>query len=72
MNKGWAAVDPNGEVVIATVSPTRRAAIVNFLVARKNLMVYSADTDEDIEVKWRDKQGKFDVVEVLVTPLSPL
>lgn len=48
---GWAVSD-NSAIIVNTVSDTRRAAIVNWLVAGKNVMVYSETTDEQIDVMW--------------------
>lgn len=48
---GWAVVD--GERLdVRTVSPTRRAAIVNWLVTTAQENVYAWETDERIDARW--------------------
>lgn len=47
---GWAVV--SGRVLINTVSETRRAAIVNYLVTKHGTRITNAWTDEDIERCW--------------------
>ncbi len=49
--KGWAVVD-GGSIKVKTVSDTRRAAIVNFLITERALMVKSNDDDQYIERAW--------------------
>lgn len=49
--KGWAVYD-NGQINVATVSPKRRGAIVNWLVAERALMIFNENTDEEIEEIW--------------------
>lgn len=49
---GWAVKTPAG-ISVATVSPTRRAAIVNWLMAACNISVFQGHTDADIEHMWR-------------------
>lgn len=54
---GWAAIE-NGRILVRTVSDTKRAAMVNFLVTERNTFIYSETTDEEIERMWhRYKQG---------------
>jgi hypothetical protein len=49
--RGWAVVQ-NGELLVKTVSPTRRAAIVNWLVVEGGLFVQDAWSDAMIETAW--------------------
>jgi hypothetical protein len=47
---GWAVIDDNG-IDVKTVSPTRRAAIVNWLVTH-GAMILTTHSDQDIEDIW--------------------
>lgn len=48
---GWAVVD-GGKINVRTVSDTRRAAIINWLVVDRHLAVAINLTDEEIELLW--------------------
>jgi len=48
---GYAAVDYTGLLLVATVSATKRAAMVNWLVACDRQAIYNHHTDEEIE-RW--------------------
>lgn len=50
---GWAVLAYNGRILVKTVSETRRAAIINYLVTEKDVVVTRDHTDEDIEKMWR-------------------
>jgi hypothetical protein len=50
--KGFAVVTA-GQINVATISPHRRAAIVNWLVVARCLPVRDNCTDEQIEGAWR-------------------
>lgn len=63
--QGWAVADPDG-INIKTVSDTRRAAIVNWLVVEKGCGVLNCASDEDIERAWRHLCGPSEVMEVTV------
>jgi len=54
--KGWAVCD-NGGILITTVSPERRAAIVNWLVMERKLMILSTDSDNYVEEAWHELKG---------------
>jgi hypothetical protein len=49
---GWAVVTLSGNIFVKTISDTRRAAIVNWLVTEHRHLVMNSDTDEDIESMW--------------------
>ena len=51
--EGWAVIDGQGVLNVRTVSPTRRAAIVNWLLTDKGLMAFDVATDEQIERQWQ-------------------
>lgn len=52
--EGWAVVS-NGKINVRTVNPTRRGALVNWLVVEGKVMVYASDSDVTIENAWRAK-----------------
>lgn len=65
--RAWAVVDGN-EIIINTVHDSRRGAIVNWLVVRKNLMATIFTTDDEIEARWEEhSQGARRVARVLIT-----
>jgi hypothetical protein len=49
---GWAVVFLD-EMDVRTISPTRRAAIVNWIVSRGGKWVSNNTTDDDIERMWK-------------------
>lgn len=51
LSEAWAIVH-KGTIDIRTVSPTRRAAIVNWLVVERGYLITNAHTDEQIEMLW--------------------
>lgn len=63
--EGWAVIDCT-RIDVSTVSPTRRAAIVNWLVTRAGRFISTSTTDEQIEAYWADREG-VDVIPVTVT-----
>jgi hypothetical protein len=65
---GWAVVDQHG-INVRSVSPTRRAAIINWLVANCGMAVWSGASDAVIETWWRDRAGSAgaSVVQVTIT-----
>lgn len=63
---GWAVVDVNSEIDARTVSPTRRAAIVNWLTVSCRLFITTRHTDDDIENIWNNYKGSVEVYQVTV------
>lgn len=64
---GWAVID-NGDIKVRTVSDTRRAAIVNWLVTERSQFIYGSDSDEHIErLWWRLRTDEVDVECVTIT-----
>ena len=51
------AVIEDEKIDIKTVSLTRQAAIINWLVTKKKIMIYNSDTIDDIETYWKRHQG---------------
>ena len=58
MTQGFAAVNYRGEILIKTVSDTRRAAMVNWLVTEGRVMVFKDSTDAEIEEDFLNFAGK--------------
>ena len=56
MSKGWAVIE-NGSINVNTVSSTRRAAIVNWLVVSGRMMVAATADDHMIEQAWNAMKG---------------
>lgn len=67
--EAWAVVD-NGGINIRSVSPTRRAALVNWLVTERQLQATIFATDEDIERTWEANKGSAEATKVAVTALQ--
>ena len=68
MTEGYAITGPSG-IDIRTVSDTRRAAIINWLVVQARHMIHATDTDEQIERLWAGCAGKtHQCIRVLVQP----
>lgn len=65
----WAVVD-NGGINVRSVSPTRRAALVNWLVTERQLQATIFATDDDIERMWQANKGDALVSEVAVTAIN--
>ncbi len=51
VERGWAVFD-DGKMLVATVSQTRRAAIINWLVTERAMIIFNENTDEEIEAAW--------------------
>jgi hypothetical protein len=66
--KGYAVIS-FGVIEIATVSPTRRGALVNWLVTTARRPIYSWTTDAEIERHWRECKGSdHEAIEVDIAP----
>lgn len=65
--EGWAVADAGG-ILVRTVSPTRRGAIVNWLVSFCGVLVHSGWKDDMIETQFvtRSLAHRARVVEVLI------
>lgn len=61
--KGYAVIT-NDKIDMRTVSETRRAAIVNWIVVEGGRMVFNATTDEEIEQMWGELHGTSQVAAV--------
>ena len=60
---GWAVAE-HDKILVKTVSPTRRAAIVNFLVVERSMAILNHHSDHDIERWWTKYGGRAEVIEV--------
>ena len=65
------AVIENDKIDVRTVSPTRRAAIVNWLVVNRGCLILRTTTDEGIEDLWKDAQGNATVAAVEINRALP-
>lgn len=64
-SRGFAVLDGDG-IDMRTVSDTRRAAVVNWLVAAKQQFIFKWHTDADIEKMWAEAKSGAQVVPVSV------
>lgn len=72
---GWAVVrhDAHGDHMhVATVSPSRRDAIINWLAVEKNIFtITNSTTDKEVERLWADHNGGTSfVVEVKIEAIE--
>ena len=66
MTKGYAVLDGNGHILVNTVSPTARAAKVNWLGTAGGVSVANDWPDEMIAEIFASMRGKAEVVEVQI------
>ena len=62
---GFAVIEETG-LDVRSVSPTRRAAIVNWLVTRAHRFISSSTSDQQIDAMWDSERGDAKVVAVSV------
>lgn len=67
---GWAVVSAN-KLYVRSVSETRRAAIVNWLLTEKDVCVMSYHTDLAIEEMWKHHGRYVDCREVTIHEARP-
>lgn len=65
------AVIVGEKIDVRTVSDTRRAAIVNWLVVDRGCLILRTDTDEQIEHLWKQEQGDAIVASVEISRALP-
>ena len=53
-SRGWAVIAPSGEIEVATVCATRRAAVVNWLHVPGREFIRANATDDFIDGLWAD------------------
>ena len=56
---GWAVINRHNAIEVRTVSPTRRAAILNWLLTDRGLMATHVATDKLIERQWELDSADF-------------
>lgn len=64
--RGWAVVQ-DGKIMVRTVSPTRRAAIVNWLYTYGGRTVLDRHSDKEIDAMWLTATAKSAVTVCEVT-----
>lgn len=67
----WAVVTSNGRICVKSVSDTRRAAIINWLVVEKAQAITIFHSDEQIEAMWKYWGQYADCRHVTITPAPP-
>lgn len=65
---GWAVIEDN-EIDVATISPNRRSAIVNWLIVHHGIRLTVDTPDNEIERLWAKSHGhaKVMVVDIAVS-----
>ena len=66
---GFAVIEETG-LDVRSVSPTRRAAIVNWLVTRTHRFISTSTSDEQIDAMWDVERGDAKVVAVSVSTVE--
>ena len=59
----WAIIEFD-EIKVPTISESRRAAIINWLVVHHHLMVLNSMTDDEIDKMWELYKGHADAKQV--------
>jgi hypothetical protein len=62
----WACFNEHGQVLVRTISDTRRAAIVNWIVTERSIFIGANYTDEQIERSWQCLKGLCEVRRVVI------
>lgn len=68
--EGWAVTGPPEGIDVKTVSPTRRAAIVNWLVVTKEVSVSIGHSDDAIEKLWEYHRGNAHALRVRIEAIQ--
>jgi len=66
--EGWGVVGRAG-LIVKTISDTRRAAIVNWLVTDAHILLLQSHTDADIERLWNEYREDATVERVRIAVL---
>jgi len=66
------AVIYDDEIDVLTVSETRHAAIVNWLIVNRRTPIFNSTTDEQIEQLWNEHGGDATVAAVEINRALPL
>lgn len=62
----WAVIDHDG-IKVRTISDTRRAAIINWLVTDAHQFVSSSHEDDHINALWDSEKGEASVAPVCIS-----
>ena len=65
------AIILDDEIDVATISTTRRAAIVNWLVVNAGCLILNSTTDDEIETLWQRHGGSAFVATVEISRALP-
>lgn len=65
------AVIDGGKIDVRTVSPTSRAAKVNFLVVERLIMIFAWTTDDEIDELWMKHRGEAYVARIGISMALP-
>ena len=71
MTSAYAVIEDE-KIDIRTVSLTRQAAIINWLVTKKKIMIYNSDTIDDIEIYWDRHHGNAKVERISLSRKNQL
>ena len=66
---GWAVTAPGARIYIKTISETRRAAIINYLVVEHQQLITIYHSDEQIEAMWKHFGGHVNCRQVKITDM---
>lgn len=69
---GWAVLNNLGEIVVSTVSPNRITAIVNWLMAERQVRVFPDTKESIIEECWAKLSAVHGCAVAPVTITAPL
>lgn len=67
---GWAVLAPGAQIFVKSVSDTRRAAIINWLVSEKKQSITVYHGDAQIEAMWKHFGAYVDCREVTISDSS--
>ena len=66
---GWAVVANGARIFVKTVSETRRAAIINYLVVEHEQLITIYHSDQQIEALWKHLGQYVDCKQVKITDM---
>ncbi len=66
---GWAVLAPGGRLFVNSVSETRRASVINWLVTEKLQSITMYHTDDQIESMWKHFGAYVDCRQVTISDM---
>ena len=66
---GWAVISSGARIFVKTVSETRRAAIINYLVIEHEQLITIYHSDQQIEALWKHFGQYVDCKQVKITDM---